>query len=227
VNAAVIPAFFLHDPLWIPLAAYLLGSIPFAKLLGADRDAARGGPAVRRRRNGRSGAETENVARRRARLLTDLATVLLDAAKGYFAVWLAMHFTQANIHWMMYAALSALVGDIFPIWLGFRGGRGVATAAGAFLGICWPAVAIAFSVWLLVLWFWDYVSLASISAAAALPMFMYILYAPSHAPPEVVSFGTMLASVLVIMRHSGNIQRLLSGTEPHLGTGKPTDDPEE
>jgi len=219
-----MPDFFLHHPLWIPPAAYLLGSIRvsgFSVFFCIRPDE---GPAVRHRRNGKGG--TEHFVRRAA-LAMSAAALFLNAAKGYLAVWLAAHFAQANIHWMMYAALGAILGDMFPIWLGFRGGRGVATAAGAFLGICWPAVAIAFSVWLLVLWFWGYLSLASISAAAALPMLMYVLYAPGHAPPDVISFGTMLAAVLVFMRHSANIQRLLSGTEPRFGPGRPKDDPKD
>jgi len=223
VNPALIPTPPAHGVWWIFPAAYLLGSIPFGKLLGADRQEAAGGPVVRSRRNGHGGAA--EVARGPA-IASRLATVLLDAAKGYLAVLLAVRFTQANIHWIMYAALGVILGDLFPIWLRFRGGTGVATAAGAFLGICWPAVAIAFSVWLLVLWFWGYLSLASISAAAALPMLMYILYAPGHAPPDVVSFGTMLAAVLVIVRHSTNIQRLHSGKEPRFGPGQRKDDPD-
>ncbi len=214
MNTAAMLELLVRDPLWIPLAAYLLGSIPFGLLLVRLR----AGRDIRRLGSGNIGAA--NVARE-AGLATGVATLLLDAAKGYFPVWIAAHFTQGNIHWMMYAVLAAILGHLFPVWLRFRGGRGVATAAGAFLGICSPAVALAFSVWLLVLWFWGYASLASISAAAAMPLLMYMLYAPRHAPPEVVSFGTLLASVLVIVRHAPNIRRLLSGTEPPFSRRKP------
>jgi glycerol-3-phosphate acyltransferase PlsY len=121
---------------------------------------------------------------------------------------------------MMLAALLAIAGHMFPVWLRFRGGRGVATAVGVFLPICWEAVAAAIVVWVLVLAFWRYVSLASISAAAALPLLVYLLYAPPLAPPLVVSAGTLLATTLVIVRHRPNIGRLLDGTEPPFTFGR-------
>ncbi len=108
---------------------------------------------------------------------------MLDAAKGYFAVWLAGRVTGGNIRWMMLAARDRAGGHIFPVWLGFQGGRGVATGVGVFLPICWQAVVGAIIVWILVVAFWRYVSLASISAAASLPLLVYLLYAPRHAPP--------------------------------------------
>jgi len=216
VNPTLIPAPPLHSLWWILPAAYLLGSIPFGKFLARTKGIIRlpGGSI-----------DAADVARE-AGLAAGIATMLLDAAKGFLAVWLAAHFTQGDVHWMMDSAMCVILGHIAPIWLRFRGGRGVATAAGAFLGICWPAVAIAFSVWLLVLWFWGYLSLASISAAAAFPMLMYILYAPGHAPPDVVSFGTLLLATIVVLRHRPNIKRLLSGTEPRFGPGRPKDDPD-
>jgi len=212
VNAVVVLAPFLYGKIWILTAAYLLGTIPFGRLLlRAHRGI---------RLLGSGNIDAAEVARE-AGLAAGLATMLLDAAKGYFSVWLAAHFMQADIRWMMYAALCALLGHMAPIWFGFRGGRGVATAAGAFLGICWPAVALGFSVWLLVLWFRGYVSLASISAAASFPMLMYLLYAPRHAPPWIVSYGTLLAAAVVVLRHRASIRRLLSGTETRFGPGKP------
>jgi acyl phosphate:glycerol-3-phosphate acyltransferase len=216
VNPTLIPAPPLHSLWWILPAAYLLGSIPFGKFLARTKGIIRlpGGSI-----------DAADVARE-AGLAAGIATMLLDAAKGFLAVWLAAHFTQGDVHWMMDSAMCVILGHIAPIWLRFRGGRGVATAAGAFLGICWPAVAIAFSVWLLVLWFWGYLSLASISAAAAFPMLMYILYAPGHAPPDVVSFGTLLLATIVVLRHRPNIKRLLSGTEPRFGPGRPKDAPD-
>ncbi len=212
MNAAAVLAPFLYGKIWILPAAYLLGSIPSGRLL------------LRARRGvrllGSGNIDAADVARE-AGLAAGLATMLLDAAKGYFSVWLAAHFTQGDIRWMMGAALCAILGHMAPIWFGFRGGRGIATAAGAFLGICWTAVALGFSVWLLVLWFWGYVSLASISAAASFPMLMYLLYAPQHAPPWIVSYGTLLAAAVVVLRHKASIQRLLSGTETRFGPGKP------
>jgi glycerol-3-phosphate acyltransferase PlsY len=131
-------------------------------------------------------------------------------------VWLAGHFASGNIRLMMFAGLAAIVGHVFPVWLKFEGGKGVATALGVFLAICWPALAAAAVLFVLVLLFWRYVSLASISAAASLPLLMYLLYAPRHAPPTAISAGTLLAAILVIVKHRDNIERLLAGTEPRL-----------
>jgi glycerol-3-phosphate acyltransferase PlsY len=117
---------------------------------------------------------------------------------------------------MILAAVLTLVGHTFPIWLKFQGGRGVATGAGVFLPICWQAVVGALIVWVLVLVFWRYVSLASISAAAALPFLVYVLYAPGHAPPQFISAGASFAMILIIARHRANIIRLLRGTEPQF-----------
>jgi glycerol-3-phosphate acyltransferase PlsY len=106
------------------------------------------------------------------------------------------------------------------VWLQFHGGKGVATTLGVFLAICWPAAAGAVILFLLVALFYRYVSLASISAAAALPLLIYILYAPGHAPPTAVSVCTLLAAVIVIAKHRDNIERLLAGTEPRFEMGR-------
>lgn len=189
--------------------AYLLGSIPFGflivKMIGAGD--------IRFRGSGNIGAT--NVTRE-AGALPGLATLLLDGAKGYFAVWLAAHLTDNNPRWMIAAAVLALVGHTFPVWLKFQGGRGVATGAGVFLPISWQAVVGALIVWVVVLVFWRYVSLASISAAAVLPLLVYLLYAPRHAPPEAISAGASFAMLLIIARHRANIIRLLRGTEPRF-----------
>jgi glycerol-3-phosphate acyltransferase PlsY len=83
-----------------------------------------------------------------------------------------------------------------------------------FLVICWPAVAVAVAIFAIVVIFWRYVSLGSVSAAAALPLLVYMLYAPGHAPPVPIWVGTLLAAVLVILKHRKNIERLMAGTEP-------------
>ena len=194
---------------WLALAAYLLGSIPFGFLIVKLV----GGGDIRFRGSGNIGAT--NVARE-AGALPGVATLLLDGAKGYFAVWLAGRVTNGNPRWMILAALLTIVGHTFPVWLRFQGGRGVATGAGVFLPICWQAVLGALIVWLVVLAFWRYVSLASISAAASLPLLVYLLYAPGHAPPESISAGASFAMLLIIARHRSNIIRLLRGTEPQF-----------
>jgi glycerol-3-phosphate acyltransferase PlsY len=196
--------------LWLLVVlGYLLGSIPFGYLLVR----ARSGEDVRAIGSGNIGAT--NVARA-AGWFTGAVTFFLDAAKGFFAVWLIAHFSGENIRFMIAGGLAVLVGHIFPVWLGFVGGKGVATAFGAFLLICAPAAGVSALLFLLVLVFWRYVSLASLSAAAALPLLVYLLYAPGNAPPIAISSGTLLAAVLVIVKHRENIERLLAGTEPRF-----------
>jgi glycerol-3-phosphate acyltransferase PlsY len=172
-----------------------------------------GGPDIRSTGSGNIGAA--NVARS-AGVLPGILTLVLDAAKGYTAVWLASRWTGGNIRWMMAAAILAVIGHMFPIWLGFRGGKGVATGLGVFLPISPEAVLAALVLWLAVVIFWRYSSLGSLAAAVALPVFVYILYAPRHAPPEFVTLGTVLISVLVLLQHRSNIARLVAGTEPRI-----------
>ena len=195
------------------LLGYVLGSIPFGYLLVR----ARSGGDVRSMGSGNIGAT--NVART-AGMSIGVATLLLDAGKGYLAVWLAGHFSGGNIRIMMYAGLAAILGHVFPVWLKFSGGKGVATALGVFLMISWAAVAAAVAVFAIVVLFSRYVSLASVSAAAALPLLVYLLYAPGHAPPAAVTAGTLLAAALVIVKHRENIERLMAGTEPRFEMGR-------
>jgi len=193
----------------IPVAAYLLGSIPFGLLVVK----AAAGTDIRKTGSGNIGAA--NVARN-AGAVAGALTLLLDAAKGYLAVWLASHFTAGSIRMMMLAAVLAVVGHMFPIWLGFKGGKGVATGLGAFLPISWEAVVAGIVLWLLVVLFWRYSSLGSIVAAAAVPLLVYVLYAPGHAPPEIVTLGTVIVSVLILVKHRSNIERLIAGKESKL-----------
>ena len=195
----------------IPVAAYLLGSIPFGLLIVK----AFGGGDIRAVGSGNIGAA--NVARN-AGAVAGVLTLLLDAAKGFAAVWIAERWTGANTRWMMAAAVAAVIGHMFPVWLGFKGGKGVATGLGVFLPICWQAVAAAAAVWILLVAFWRYSSLGSIVAAAALPALVYLFYAPHHAPPDHVLLGTVLVSVLVLWKHRENMRRLIAGQESRLGS---------
>ena len=203
----------LPSLLWIPLAAYLLGSVPFGVLFAK----AFGGRDVRKTGSGNIGAT--NVARV-AGPLAGILTLICDAAKGFFSVWLAARFTGDSATWMMLAGLAALVGHCFPIWLKFRGGKGVATAAGVFLMLSPLAVLGAVILFALVVAFWRYVSLGSISAAAAMPLFIYFLWAPRHAPPPIITFASLAAAVLIIYKHDANIQRLVQGEEPKFTLGR-------
>jgi len=199
--------------LWIPAAAYLLGSIPFglllAKLFGAGD--------VRKAGSGNVGAT--NVARV-AGPLAGISTLVLDGAKGAAAVWLAARFANDSAAWMTVAGLAALIGHCYPVWLHFHGGKGVATAAGMFLVLCPLAGLSAIAVFIVVVVFWRYVSLGSIAAAAAMPMLIYFLWAPHHAPPLTVTFGAFAAAMLVVFKHDANIQRLVEGREPRFSFGK-------
>jgi acyl phosphate:glycerol-3-phosphate acyltransferase len=200
----------------IPVVAYLLGSIPFGLLIVKIL----GGPDIRETGSGNIGAA--NVTRNAGKF-AGILTLLLDAAKGYVAVWLAARWTNNNMRWMMVAAICAVTGHMFTFWLNFRGGKGVATGLGVFVPICWQAVAAVMALWLIVVIFWKYASLGSISAAAALPVFIYVLYAPGHAPPEFVSFGTLLICILVIAKHKPNVERLVAGTEPRIDKNRKKD----
>ena len=209
-------AIFVSSAWLIPLVAYLLGSIPFGLLVVKVQ----GGPDIRAIGSGNIGAA--NVTRQAGKF-AGILTLLLDAGKGYLAVWLAAHFSHGNIRWLMVAALCAVIGHMFPVWLGFKGGKGVATGLGVFLPICWQAVAAGIVLWLLIVIFWHYSSLGSISAAVALPFFVYLLYAPGHAPPEFVTFCTVLISLLVLVKHRPNMARLVAGEEPRLNFSRKKD----
>jgi glycerol-3-phosphate acyltransferase PlsY len=202
----------------IPAAAYLLGSIPFGLLVGKLFAAA----DVRKAGSGNIGAT--NVARV-AGPLAGVFTLLLDAAKGALAVLLASRLTNDSALWMMIAGLCALVGHCFPIWLGFHGGKGVATAAGVFLVVGPPAFLGAVILFFLVVLYWRFVSLGSMSAAAAMPLLIYFFWAPHHAPPYAVTFGSLAAALLIVYKHDANIQRLVQGDEPKFSFRKKQDAP--
>ena len=200
----------------IPIAAYLLGSIPFGLLLTK----AFGRGDVRKVGSGNIGAT--NVARA-AGLLAGVFTLVLDVAKGAAAVFLAEKLSHDSAAWMMIAAFAALVGHCFPVWLKFRGGKGVATAAGVFLVLSPLACLAAVILFLLVVVFWRYISLGSVSTAAAMPLLIYFLWAPHHAPPTSVTFGAVATALLIVYKHRGNLQRLVAGVEPKFSFSKNKD----
>ncbi len=192
----------------IPVVSYLLGSIPFGYLIVRMR-----GGDIRKSGSGNIGAA--NVARN-AGVIAGVVTLLLDGGKGYLAVWLASRMTRGAVPWMMAAAVLAVAGHMFPVWLRFQGGKGVATGLGVMLLICPEAAAAGVVLWILVVGFWRYSSLGSIAAATALPVLVYLLYAPRHAPPWYVSGGTVIISVLIIVKHRSNLKRLMTGKETRL-----------
>jgi glycerol-3-phosphate acyltransferase PlsY len=199
------------------IGAYLLGSLPFgwiiAKLFHSGDIRAAG--------SGNIGAT--NVARI-AGPVPGMLTLVLDTAKGWFGVWLAARVTHAEAGVMVVVGFLALLGHCFPVWLKFRGGKGVATAAGVFAALCPEATLVVCILFALVFWFWRYVSLASLTAAAAIPLLVYLLWAPHFAPPTIVAVGSLAIAVLVIFQHRGNIGRLARGEEPKFSLTKKQDE---
>jgi glycerol-3-phosphate acyltransferase PlsY len=193
----------------IPLA-YLLGSIPFGYLLVRlflHKD-------IRATGSGNIGAT--NVVRSGAKGL-GIATLLLDMAKAYVAVKIAQHLAPGNYDLAVVAAVAAILGHVFPIWLGFRGGKGVASALGVFLALTPISAACTFAVFLVIVLITRYVSLASIVGSAAFPLFGF------HFVPfrtHTVIAGFLFIPLLIIVKHQQNIRRLLAGTESRFGAKK-------
>ena len=144
------------------------------------------------------------------------ATFLLDFAKGAVAVLLAARWTANAPLWVAIAAFAAVVGHCFPVWLKFRGGKGVATSAGVFFVLAPLQVGIAVAVFVVVLAVGRYVSLGSIVAVAVFPVLFQVQV---HTPLALV-VGAAGCSAVIIVRHGSNIVRLLKGTENRLGSKK-------
>jgi glycerol-3-phosphate acyltransferase PlsY len=193
----------------IPLA-YLLGSIPFGYLLVKifrHQD-------IRATGSGNIGAT--NVARSGAKGL-GIATLLLDLGKAFLAVKIAQHLAPGDYDLAVAAAIAVLLGHVFPVWLGFRGGKGVASALGIFLALAPAAAGCAFAVFLLVVLLTRYVSLASIVGSATFPLFGFY-FVPLRSP--IVITGFLFIPLLIILKHRENIRRLLAGTESRFGAKK-------
>ena len=193
----------------IPLFAYLLGSIPFGYLIVRWQK----GIDVRSTGSGSIGAT--NVMRNLG-LIGFIATFLLDFAKGAAAVLLAARWTGHAPLWIASAAFAAVVGHCFPVWLKFRGGKGVATAAGVFFVLAPIQVGIAVAIFVAVLAIGRYVSLGSIIAVGAFP----VLFQAQVHPPRALVAGAAACALVIIARHQSNIRRLLTGTESRLGSKK-------
>ena len=184
---------------------YLLGSIPFGLILGKLA----GLGDVRAVGSGNIGAT--NVLRAGSKKVAAV-TLLLDAAKGTAAVLVAARYAGEPA--AIAAGLGAFLGHLYPVWLRFRGGKGVATYIGVMLGLYWP-VALAFcGIWLLVALVTRYSSLAALAAGAATPA---ILAALGNGPLATLA---LVFTVLLIVRHRSNIERLLRREETRIGEGK-------
>lgn len=183
----------------IPLISYLLGSIPFGYLLVRSRE----GQDIRKFGSGNIGAT--NVFRKSR--LTGVLTLILDAGKGYLAVVLA-GWLGGSMKWQAAAALCAIIGHVFTIWLRFKGGKGVAAGCGAFLALSPLAVSTTLIAFVLILLLTRYISAASIGATALFPLWAYLYGVP--APILLLAIPGVL---LIILKHSQNIRRLIAGTE--------------
>jgi acyl phosphate:glycerol-3-phosphate acyltransferase len=211
--------------LYLVVAAisYLLGSIPFGYLLvrvfrGED---------IRQTGSGNIGAT--NVARSGAKGL-GIATLVLDTLKGAGAVLFAWYMALQNDLWSTQdipsaqawhlaatAALAAVLGHVFPVWLHFKGGKGVATALGVFCVLFPKAILVSLAIFILVVVVTRYVSLGSILGAIAFPVVAYFLQHPDWISLLLASG----VSLVIVLKHHQNIQRLLAGTESRFGSGKP------
>jgi glycerol-3-phosphate acyltransferase PlsY len=192
----------------LALVAYLLGSIPFGLVLTHLT----GHGDVREIGSGNIGAT--NVLRTGDKKLA-AAVLLLDAGKGAVAVLIARRWGADAA---AVAAVAAMIGHLFPIWLGFKGGKGVATAAGVLLAYAWPVGLAGIATWLVIALVTRYSSLAALAAALLIPV-----YALPFLPFDSERIGVVvILSLLVILRHRGNIVRLLRGEEGRISLGKKT-----
>lgn len=190
-------------------AAYLLGSIPFGYLTVRWQR----GVDVRATGSGSIGAT--NVMRNLG-IAGFLATFVLDAGKGAAAVGLAESVTRAaqnNSAWVAAAGVAAILGHCFPVWLKFRGGKGVATGLGVFITLVPVPIGAALAIFGLVVAFTRIISLGTIVATTAFPVLVYTL---NH-PPAPVVVAAAAGAAIVILKHQVNILRLLNGTEKRLG----------
>lgn len=183
--------------------AYLFGSIPFAHLLTRRR-----GVDLRRVGSGNVGAS--NVLRT-AGVRAAVLAMVLDGVKGAAAVLLAQRLAGGAAV-PVAAGLASVVGHIYPVWLRFRGGKGVATAAGVFAVLTPTALGVASGVFLIAVWMTRYISIGSLAGAAALAA-----TAAATGAPQAVAVGASLVLLLILFRHRANVRRLLAGTERRVG----------
>jgi acyl phosphate:glycerol-3-phosphate acyltransferase len=194
------------------LLAYLLGSISFgivvSRLFGL--------PDPRTTGSGNPGAT--NVLRS-GKKAAALLTLLGDAGKGWLALWLARHFDFSSA-WLCAVALAVFIGHLYPVFHGFKGGKGVATAAGILLAISpWLGLSV-MATWLLAFYMWRVSSLAALIAAGFAPV-----YAAAFFGFGLVTAMVFVLAILLVWRHRSNIRKLLDGTEAGFGKPEPGDAP--
>ncbi len=196
------------DPLFLTTSfaiGYIMGSIPFGMLIAMFA----GEGDIRNIGSGNIGAT--NVLRTGRKDLAAL-TLVLDALKAAIPVLVVHSIVQTP--YSLIAGAAALMGHCFPVWLKFKGGKGVATFFGAVTAAAWPVGLFAAATWLLMAFTFKYSSLAALTAAGASP-----LVALAFGKPQIAVWAAILA-LMVFIRHSENIRRLISGQEPKIGQGK-------
>jgi acyl phosphate:glycerol-3-phosphate acyltransferase len=186
------------------VAAYLVGSVPFALLLSRRW----GARDLRRIGSGNLGAA--NVLRASG-VTAGVLVAMLDILKGAVSVMLAQRLS-GDTAGSAAAGVAAIVGHVYPVWLRFRGGKGVATACGVFSVLTPLAVPPALAIFIATVWVTKYISLGSVMASIALPVIAYV----SAAPPSIVA-ASCAASTLIVLRHRTNLWRVRAGTERRLG----------
>jgi acyl phosphate:glycerol-3-phosphate acyltransferase len=202
--------------------AYLLGSIPFGYLL--IKYVFTSGEDVRQIGSGGIGAT--NVTRRAGRT-AGLITYFFDVAKGVAAVMLVRLVAGDDYFWIGAAAVAAISGHIFPVFLGFRGGKGVATGVGVYLALAPYAVLTTLVLWALIVYFSRYVSLGSIIATAAVPLWTLLYYGLLQPSPHLKALVIIAIAgcALIVAKHHENINRLIHGTENKIGARVKPDSP--
>lgn len=188
-------------PLAVVAIAYLLGAIPFGYLLVRLKT----GNDVRSQGSGNIGAT--NVMRTTGRW-AGIVTLLLDIAKGWFAVWIAGRLTNQDLAWMSVAALAVMAGHAYPVFLGFKGGKAVASFVGAFLCLTPWALAAEVIIFVVIVFWTRHISMGSIVGAATFPLAVWLI-----TKQPLPAIAAIIAGAFVIYRHSSNIQRLRAGTE--------------
>ena len=199
----------------VVIVSYLLGSIPFGYLAGRMA-----GIDIRNCGSGNVGAT--NVIRTLGKGYGH-PVFALDFLKGLGAVKMSILIaTRMQSEWNppemfgIVAAISSVLGHSFPVWLGFRGGKGVATSAGALFGLAPVAALVGVAIWIVTFWLTRYVSVASIAAAAALPFVILITTWLSRTTGKLLFYSSVCLAVVVIWRHRSNLSRLIHGTEPRF-----------
>ena len=199
----------------VVIGSYLLGSIPFGYLAGRIA-----GIDIRKCGSGNVGAT--NVIRTLGKAY-GYPVFIADFLKGFGAVKMSLLIgTRAQSEWNspemfgILAAIFSVIGHSFPVWLRFKGGKGVATSGGALFGLAPIATLVGAAIWILTFWLTRYVSVASIAAAAALPFVILITTWLSRTAGKSLFYSSVCLAAVVIWRHRSNLSRLMRGTEPRF-----------